>query len=245
MPVTSFNTRTGEVILLEDDVLAALGYVPQASIGYTPLNKAGDTMTGPLQLAGPPRPRSTRQPKPMPISSAHCPAFISSAGLQGIGIEAQIHRQHRDGYALNVDAYASHPTSSWVRGSSSRELLVQSGNGRSSTKVDAIDATKKIITLHVCGCRARYCRRNVQHDDTVALQTAINTIVDAEAAACSNSRCRRSIASMDPSRQSTQFSDAPYTRKWRHHQQLPGQPSVPLNPRGGGAAVSSLHCRTA
>src|SRR5580765_2311419 len=42
VPVTSFNTRTGEVILLEDDVLAALGYVP--------LNKHGDTMTGPLIL---------------------------------------------------------------------------------------------------------------------------------------------------------------------------------------------------
>src|SRR5580765_9060515 len=46
VPVTSFNTRTGEVILLEDDVLAALGYAP--------LNKHGDTMTGPLTLAGPP-----------------------------------------------------------------------------------------------------------------------------------------------------------------------------------------------
>ena len=43
MPVTSFNTRTGEVVLLEDDVLAALGYVP--------LNKHGDTMTGPLLLS--------------------------------------------------------------------------------------------------------------------------------------------------------------------------------------------------
>jgi Concanavalin A-like lectin/glucanases superfamily len=44
VPVTSFNTRTGEVILLEDDVLAALGYAP--------LDRHGDTMTGPLILAG-------------------------------------------------------------------------------------------------------------------------------------------------------------------------------------------------
>jgi hypothetical protein len=42
VPVTSFNTRTGEIVLLDDDVLAALGYVP--------INRSGDTMTGPLFL---------------------------------------------------------------------------------------------------------------------------------------------------------------------------------------------------
>jgi hypothetical protein len=54
VPVTSFNTRTGEVLLLSDDVLAALGYAPMPALGYTPINKAGDAMTGPLTLAGPP-----------------------------------------------------------------------------------------------------------------------------------------------------------------------------------------------
>lgn len=38
--VTSFNTRTGAVVLTQADIVAALG--------YTPVNKAGDTMTGPL-----------------------------------------------------------------------------------------------------------------------------------------------------------------------------------------------------
>jgi hypothetical protein len=42
MPVTSFNTRTGAVTLLLADVTAALG--------FTPVNKAGDTMTGALNI---------------------------------------------------------------------------------------------------------------------------------------------------------------------------------------------------
>lgn len=40
--VTSFNTRTGAVTLLSADVIAALG--------YTPVNKSGDTMTGALSV---------------------------------------------------------------------------------------------------------------------------------------------------------------------------------------------------
>lgn len=46
MGVISFNTRQGAVVLIDTDVLAALG--------YTPLNRSGDTMTGPLILAGNP-----------------------------------------------------------------------------------------------------------------------------------------------------------------------------------------------
>lgn len=44
--VTSFNSRTGAVSLLSADVTGVLG--------YTPLNKAGDTMTGLLTLSGAP-----------------------------------------------------------------------------------------------------------------------------------------------------------------------------------------------
>lgn len=44
--VTSFNTRTGAVTLTSGDVTTALT--------YTPVNKAGDTMTGLLVLSGPP-----------------------------------------------------------------------------------------------------------------------------------------------------------------------------------------------
>ena len=43
-PVTSFNTRTGAITLLLADVTAALG--------FTPVNKAGDSMTGPLSITG-------------------------------------------------------------------------------------------------------------------------------------------------------------------------------------------------
>jgi hypothetical protein len=46
MGVVSFNTRTGEVMLLSNDVIFALGYVP--------INKDGDTMNGPLVLPGNP-----------------------------------------------------------------------------------------------------------------------------------------------------------------------------------------------
>ena len=49
VPVTSFNLRTGEVVLLNDDVMAALGYVPTgAPMPF--IQKAGDTMSGPLVL---------------------------------------------------------------------------------------------------------------------------------------------------------------------------------------------------
>jgi hypothetical protein len=44
--VTSFNTRTGAVVLTTGDVSAALG--------FTPVNKAGDTMTGLLVLSADP-----------------------------------------------------------------------------------------------------------------------------------------------------------------------------------------------
>lgn len=44
--VDSFNTRVGAVTLLSSDVTGALG--------YTPVNKAGDTMTGHLTLSGAP-----------------------------------------------------------------------------------------------------------------------------------------------------------------------------------------------
>jgi hypothetical protein len=46
MGVVSFNTRTGEVMLLSNDVIFALGYVP--------INKDGDAMNGPLVLPGNP-----------------------------------------------------------------------------------------------------------------------------------------------------------------------------------------------
>lgn len=42
-PVTSFNTRTGAITLLLADVTTALG--------FTPVNKAGDSMTGALSIA--------------------------------------------------------------------------------------------------------------------------------------------------------------------------------------------------
>jgi hypothetical protein len=51
-PVQSFNTRTGAVTLTSLDVTNALGFTPATALGYTPVNKAGDTMIGPLNING-------------------------------------------------------------------------------------------------------------------------------------------------------------------------------------------------
>ena len=49
--VTSVFGRTGAVALTSGDVSGALGFTPAAALGYTPVNKAGDTMTGLLGLS--------------------------------------------------------------------------------------------------------------------------------------------------------------------------------------------------
>jgi hypothetical protein len=56
-------------------------------------------------------------------------------------------------------------------------IALAGSGGPLVTKVDAIDATKKIITLHDAATGAVIAvANNVQHDDTVAVQTALDTI---------------------------------------------------------------------
>lgn len=170
VPVTSFNNRTGEVILWEEDVLAALGYVP--------LNKHGDTMTGQLRLAGP----------PIAALDAATRGYVDS--IVGGGAPVLVPGQY-----LATDFGASGSGAKFTGGiaASSNQLTVAgshdfevghgifiTGAGPSGadllTKVDAIAGN--VITLHVAASTARPST-NVQHDDTVALQNAINIIVSA------------------------------------------------------------------
>lgn len=44
--VTSFNSRTGAVSLLSADITAALGYTPQAALGFTPVQQGGGAGQG-------------------------------------------------------------------------------------------------------------------------------------------------------------------------------------------------------
>ena len=165
MPVTSFNTRTGEVVLLEDDVLAALGYAP--------LNKHGDTMTGPLTLAG----------APTSALQASTRAYVDARAGGAVGGVYRI-------TDFNASGSAQKFTGGIASGSTTLTLTVASdfavgqgiyvtGAGASAamllTKVDAIDATKKIVTLHAAASTTR-TSTNVQHDDTVAIQTAIDSL---------------------------------------------------------------------
>lgn len=182
VPVTSFNTRTGEVVLLEDDVLAALGYVPQHSLGYTPLNKAGDTMTGMLTLAGP------------PTSDLHAAtrAYVNaSSGSAAPGI-------------FNVILYGASGskltfTGAITTGSQTLTLTTGSHNfavGQGITIVGAgnlpsIDPASNLLVSRITAISgatitiadaALHTVSNavVKHDDTVAIQSAINAAATAK-----------------------------------------------------------------
>jgi hypothetical protein len=180
VPVTSFNTRTGEVILLEDDVLAALGYVPQASLGYTPLNKAGDTMTGPLTmggpltLAGPPSLQLQAATKAYVDSGALLPGSYLASDFKASGSKNKYSGQMTSG-SLTLTTTT---VSDFQVG---QGIYIAGGLGGTTpliTKVNAINGLT--ITLqNPCTAAVIALAGNVQHDDTVALQTAINTIVNA------------------------------------------------------------------
>jgi hypothetical protein len=166
VPVTSFNTRTGEVILLEDDVLAALGYAP--------LNKHGDTMTGPLTLAG--NPVSALQAATKGYVDSHA---AGSSQVPGIYFASDF---NASGSKLKFTGTISTGTLTRLTITAASDFVVGQGVFIASagaggqplvTKVDAIDATLKIITLHDAATAVSSV--NVQHDDTVALQTGINT----------------------------------------------------------------------
>lgn len=170
VPVTSFNTRTGEVVLLDDDVLAALGYVP--------LNKHGDTMTGPLLLpAGPP---------PSALAAAH-KQYVDAATGGGTGTY-YLSNFNTSGSALRFTGTIAPGALTTLTLSVASDFAVGQGilikgagsnagiAGALLTKVDAIDATGRIITLHDPAAGAvSAVANNVQHDDGVAIQTAIDT----------------------------------------------------------------------
>jgi hypothetical protein len=161
--VTSFNTRTGEVLLLDDDVLAALGYAP--------LNRAGDTMTGPLTLSGPP-------------SSALHAATRGYVDTNAAGAEADIYRVAAYGASGSSNRYSgsisngqSVLTTTTASDFAIGHGILVKGAGASGadlvTKVAAITGTS--VTLqNSASTTISAVANNVQHDDTVAIQTAID-----------------------------------------------------------------------
>jgi hypothetical protein len=169
VPVTSFNTRTGEVLLLEDDVLAALGYVP--------LNKHGDTMTGPLTLAGPPS---------LPLHAAtraYADSLITGASsglIRGVYLASSF---GASGSKLKfTGAVNSGSTTLTLATGSTPDFQVGhgifitgagAGGGNLLTKVDGVSGTT--ITLHDPAGTTR-SSTNVQHDDTVALQAGLDQL---------------------------------------------------------------------
>ena len=181
MPVTSFNTRTGEVILLEDDVLAALGYVP--------LNKHGDTMTGPLILpAG----------NPPSANAAASKAYVDANVGPGTFNPARYFP--RTWWLADFNASGSPATFTGSITSGSRTLTLTSsthdfvvGQGIAIQTAGNLAVVTAGSNLHVSTITAiagavitiadpaahTATGKTVQHDDTVALQTAINTALAA------------------------------------------------------------------
>jgi hypothetical protein len=160
VPVNSFNTRTGEVVLLSDDVLAALG--------YTPFNRAGDTMTGPLTLAA------------APTASLHAAtkAYVDT----GIPGTYRVTAFKASGSATKFTGTIASGSKTLTLASSTPDFEVGQGilitgagasSGNLLTKVDAVAGLS--ITLHDAASTTR-SSTNVQHDDTVAIQTAMDTV---------------------------------------------------------------------
>ncbi len=168
VPVTSFNTRTGDIILLEDDVLAALGYVP--------LNKHGGTMTGPLILNADPVAALGAATRQFVLSQ-----LAPAAGLPGVVLLSAYGTSgspevFTGNTSLGSTTLVINRPSDFVVG----QGIFIAGAGPSSgdlvTKVNAIAGTS--ITLQNAASTSRSATK-VQHDDTVALQTALNTQVAA------------------------------------------------------------------
>ena len=167
VPVTSFNTRTGEVILLEDDVLAALG--------YTPLDKHGDTMTGPLQLSGPPTLALHA------ASKAYVDTIAPQATWYASDFKASGSARTFTGTVLagTLTKLTLAAASDFVVGQGIFIAGAGAAGAALVTKVDAIDATLKIITLHTAATAA-VTSVNVIHDDSDAINAALQAVVDAK-----------------------------------------------------------------
>jgi hypothetical protein len=181
--VNSFNTRTGEIVLLSDDILAALGYVPSAPLGYAPLNKAGDTMGGPLRLAGPPANSLDAVTKAYAESLAGLGGALPPATWRLATFNASGSKQTFTGTIAGTA-----PTTLTLSAASDfavgQGILIKGAGSNAGipgalvTKVDAIDATNKIITLHDAASGAvSAVTNNVQHDETAAVQAGIDYVI--------------------------------------------------------------------
>jgi hypothetical protein len=180
VPVTSFNTRTGEVVLLEDDVLAALGYVPQHSLGYTPLNKAGDTMTGALTLNADPSGSSAA------LQAATKGYVDSKGGVMAMPATYYLTDFNASGsqtkYSGSVSSGSTTLTTTGATDFKVNQGIYIRGAGSSGaalvTKITAISGTA--ITLqNAAATTVSAVTNNVQHDDSAAFQSALDTIMAA------------------------------------------------------------------
>lgn len=176
VPVTSFNTRTGEVVLLEDDVLAALGYVP--------LDKAGDTMTGPLILP------SVDPPSAYAAAHKH---YVDTHAGGAVSLPATWYTRdfNASGSKLTFTGTAPSGSSTLTLSAPSdfvvgQGILIKGAGSSSSgipgallTKVDAIAGN--VITLHNPVTSAvTAVAANVMHDETVAINAALQALFDAK-----------------------------------------------------------------
>jgi hypothetical protein len=169
--VTSFNTRTGEVLLLDDDVLAALG--------YTPLNKAGDTMTGPLTLAGPPA-NSLHA-----VTKAYADSLVVSGASARPGLFF-VADYGASGSKITFNGAITTGSTTLTLTTSAHDFVVGQGiNIVGAGNIASIDPGSNLLvstitaiagaTITIANAALHTVSGAViKHDDTVAIQAAIN-----------------------------------------------------------------------
>jgi hypothetical protein len=201
--VSSFNTRTGAVTLTSADVTSALV--------YTPLNRAGDTMTGALVLSGNPLVTFGAATKNyVDISIGAIPVFsVSQPGLvpqptagdaakvltgAGTWVTPSSGATTVPGIYLVTNFKASGSAQKFTGNGSAGGNVVGTtagtdfvvgqgiyigGAGTAGapliTKVTALNVAKDTITIQDAIVTTVF-GQVVQHDDTVAIQTAINQV---------------------------------------------------------------------
>jgi hypothetical protein len=121
--VTSFNTRTGAVVLNSGDVTTALGYIP--------VNKAGDTMSGNLSLT------NTNASLPvLTITKANSgTASQAGGGLTFVNLQATNTGRNADVLSGNILWQFSQPTSGNAQDAAS--LLVASDGTQGGTNTNS------------------------------------------------------------------------------------------------------------
>jgi hypothetical protein len=178
--VTSFNTRTGEVMLLEDDILAALGYVPSAPLNYTPLNKAGDTMAGALTLAS----------DPVAALEAATRQYVDTYAGTPLGIY-RVSAFGASGSKLIFNGSITAGTKTLTLTSSTHDFAVGQGIGIvGAGNLPTVDAASNLLVSKITAIVGAVITiadnalhtvsgAVVKHDDTVAIQNTINACCSA------------------------------------------------------------------